>query len=164
MKHFCARMICLSLLAILPFGCTSEVEEGPEDDGVPLYFEPISTGNRANISDTLELVIRDRESWIPVLDSLRPPTPIDSVDFQQAVLLLAALPQTTSGYSVEFTSVEERDTVVVAEYQVNAPADDCLTAHAEVVPFQVVLVRRTELPVRFERNVVEYRCTFGPRR
>lgn len=134
------------------------------DEGVPLYFEPIGQGHRANMSDTVEAVARNREQWIPISDSLRPPTPFDSVDFSQAILLVAALPQTTSGYLLEFTSVEQLDTVVVAEYLVSVPSDDCLTAHADVVPFQVVLVRRTELPVRFERSVEEYRCTFGPRR
>ena len=152
-------------LALVVSACANEGARGlADDEGIPLYFEPLGQGHRANLSDTTELVIRDRDGWLPVSDSLRPTAAFDSVDFGQAVLLLAALPQTTSGYTIEFTSVEERDSVVVAEYLVSAPSDDCLTAHAEVVPFQVVLVRRTELPVEFVRRVEEYRCTFGPRR
>lgn len=163
------RCVFLSVVvAALVLGvaaCSGQGAPGDEDvEGMPLYFEPIGQGLRANLSDTTELVVRDRASWLPISDSLRPSAPFDSVDFDQSVVLIAALPQTTSGYTLEFTSVEERDSVVVAEYLVSAPSDDCLTGHAEVVPFQVIQARRTELPVEFVRSVEEYRCTFGPRR
>lgn len=157
--------LIVAVLVVGVAGCFGQGAPGDEDvAGVPLYFEPIGQGLRANLSDTTEVVFRDRASWLPISDSLRPPAPFDSVDFDQAIILVAALPQTTSGYALEFTSVEERDSVVVADYLVSAPSDDCLTGYAEVVPFQVILVRRTELPVEFVRSVEEYRCTFGPRR
>lgn len=165
MKQRHALRIGLVVLAGLFAACMGDGVDGDADvEGVPLYFEPIGQGHRANLSDTVEAVIRDRDEWQPLRDSLRPIASFDSVDFEQAVVLVAALPQTTSGYTVEFTSVDQRDTVVVAEYLVSAPSDDCLTAHADVVPFQAILVRRTDQPVEFVRSIEEYRCTFGPRR
>lgn len=160
------RGLGLAALALTLSACADEGTAGDAspEEGTPLYFEPIGYGHRASLSDTIEVVARDREDWLSIRDSLSPTMPFDSVDFNQAVVLLAALPQTISGYSIEFTSVEERDSVVVAEYLVNAPSDDCLTAFADLVPFQAVLVRRTEQPVEFERVVEEYRCTIGPRR
>lgn len=154
----------LVLAGVLLTACGTGGSGDEQADGVPLYFEPIGAGNRASISDSTEIVLRSREEWYAYRDSLRPGVAFDSVDFTQAIVLLAALPQTTSGYGIEFVSVEVWDSLVVADYVVNAPSEDCLTAIAEVVPFQAILVRRTELPVQFRRSMDEYRCTFGPRR
>lgn len=146
-------------------GCESEQTD--EQGGVfeeSLYFEPIGYGRRALLTDTVEIAIRSSELWDLYRDSLDSVAPFDSVDFTQAIVLLAALPQTTSGYLIEFVSVDVIDTLVVAEYVVEAPSDDCLTATALTVPFQAVLVRRTDFPVEFRRIDEEYRCTFGPPR
>lgn len=146
-------------------GCESEnAAEDPAPEMESLYFEPIGYGQRASLSDTVEVVIRDAEEWNALRDSLRPIAPFEPVDFSQVVVLVAALPQENSGYAVEFRSVDVVGSVVVAEYAVQVPGDDCLAAYAETVPFQAVLARRTDLPVRFERVEEEYRCSFGPRR
>ncbi|MEX1054864.1 MAG: hypothetical protein WED81_02475 [Rhodothermales bacterium] len=145
-------------------GCGKGREEPEAVTITPLYFEPIGYGQNAALSDTTIIAIRDEATWKAYQDSLRPIAPFDSVDFSQAIVLLSALPQTTSGFIIEFVSVEERDSVTVAEYVVNAPGSDCLTGHTEAVPFQAVLVRRTNLPVQFQAHTEEYRCTFGPPR
>jgi len=129
-----------------------------------LYFEPIGFGQRATLSDTLEIAIRSSDVWNAYRDSLHPIAPFDSVDFSQVVVLLAAVPLSTSGHSIEFISVDIVDTLAIAEYVVQIAGEDCLTAYSETVPFQAVLARRTELPVEFRRHEEEYRCTFGPHR
>lgn len=160
-----ASLPCLVLSLLFLTGCTSEdPSEEIEVESESLYFEPIGYGQRAALSDTLEMAFRSEAAWSVYRDSLNPIAPFDSVDFEQAIVLLVALPQVTSGYSIEFASVDRVDSVVVAEYVVNAPSEDCLTAFAEAVPFQAVLVRRTEMPVEFRHFAEEYRCTFGPRR
>lgn len=164
-----ALPVVIGLIALcLSFAACAEEEAQSESviEGTPLYFEPIGRGHEAALTDstTMEMVFRQRSGWMEMADSLRPAMPFDSVDFEQAIVLAVAIPQTTSGYSVEFTSVEERDSVVIAEYMINAPSDDCLTTVADVVPFQAVMVRRTELPIRFKSGMQEYRCTIGPRR
>lgn len=138
----------------------------PEDTSEPLYFEPIGMGPQARLADStaVERVIRDAETWAAYTDSLRPVAPFKEVDFTQAMVLLAAVPQTTSGYSIAFASVEQTDSVVVATYTLNEPDTDCLMAATPTVPFGAVLVRRAEGPVRFVRQRESYRCTFGPRR
>lgn len=132
--------------------------------GEAFYFQPIGQGQSGLLSDTVEVALRTPEEWAAYRDSLNPVAPFDSVDFSQSIVLLVALPQMASGYAVEFTSVLVTDSVAVAEYLVDVPAEDCLMAFAETLPFQVVLVRRTELPFKFVRSEEEYRCTFGPRR
>ena len=156
------RVTVLSTLLLA--GCGKSHEEPEPETITPLYFEPIGYGQNAALADTTIIAIRDAMTWKAYLDSLSPIAPFDSVDFSQAIVLLAALPQTTSGFIIEFVSVEERDSRAVAEYLVNAPGSDCLTGHTESVPFQAILVRRTNLPIRFQAHTKEYRCTFGPPR
>lgn len=154
----------LFALLLLP-GCTlEETADEANADTESFYFEPIGYGQRAAIRDTIEVALRDQEAWDGYRDSLNPIAPFRSVDFSQAIVLLVALPQSTSGHSIDFASVDRIDSMVVAEYVVNVPGEDCLVAFSESVPFQAVLVRRTDLPVRFEHTTEEYRCTFGPRR
>lgn len=159
----------LALVLLVPVWNTGCSGEEPAEEPVPetttvLYFEPIGYGDRASFSDTTEIAIRDEDTWRAYADSLNPIAPFDSVDFSQAIVLLAALPQQASGYSVEFVSVEQSDTAAVAEYLVEIPDTDCLTAIANVVPFQAVLVRKTDKPFHFQRTTTTYRCTFGRRK
>ncbi len=157
--------IPLSLMAGLLFGgCNGEPEAVEEPLPEPVLFSAIGYGQYGALKDTLEIVIRDQETWAVWQDSLRPVAPFRSVDFSQAIVLLAALPQITSGHAVSFLSLDRMDTVLVAEYLVEIPSDDCLTSAAESVPFQAVLTPATDLPIRFKRLEEEYRCTFGPRR
>ena len=165
---FCPRLRRALLVLVLAgnFGCSGEApDEGAIlEPSTPLYFEAIGYGDRASLNDTTEIVIRDEDTWRAYADSLNPIAPFDTVDFSQAVVLLAALPQEASCYSVEFVSIEEGDTSAVAEYLVEIPDTDCLTAYANVVPFQAVLVRKTEKPFHFQRTTASYRCTFGRRK
>lgn len=162
------RIFSTSLMAAVliysQLGCDVEIDSDEEARTEVLYFEPIGYGQSGTLTDTTEVIIRSEEEWETYRDSLRPVAPFKPVDFSQSVVMLVALPQTTSGHSIEIVTVEERDSVTVAEYIVSIPSDDCLTASAETVPFQAVMVRRTDLPPRFARETEEYRCTFGPRR
>lgn len=171
MKHSCAtrriRISTLLLLLIPGFllgGCSSKSVSVEEPLPEPLHFAAIGYGQYGALTDTLEIIIRDQETWASWQDSLRPVTPFLSVDFSQAMVLLVALPQTTSGYAVTFLSLDRMDSEIIAEYLAEIPAEDCLTAAALTVPFQAVLTPPTDLPIRFKRVEEEYRCTFGPRR
>ncbi len=170
MSSCAARRIRISalLLFLLPGfllgACSSESVSEEEPIPEPLHFASIGYGQHGPLKDTLEIVIRDQETWAAWQDSLRPVAPFLSVDFSQAMVLLVALPQITSGYAVTFLSLDRMDSAIVAEYLVEIPAEDCLTAAAESVPFQAVLTHPTDSPIRFKRVEEEYRCTFGPRR
>jgi len=167
---YAARRIRISalLLFLLPGfllgGCGTESVSVEDPIPEPLHFAAIGYGQYGSLVDTLEIVIRDQETWAVWQDSLRPVEPFLSVDFSQAMVLLVALPQITSGYGVTFLSLDRMDSEIVAEYLVEIPAEDCLTAAALTAPFQAVLTPPTDLPIRFKRVEEEYRCTFGPRR
>lgn len=160
-----AHLILAAAVCTAIFGCgDSEADEDAVAEAEVLYFEPIGYGRSGTLSDTTEIVLRTEEEWLSYRDSLNPVAPFADVDFTQSVVLLVALPQETSGHSIDFLSVEESDSNAVAHYVVSVPAEDCLTAIADAVPFQAVMVRRTDKPVQFTHELEEYRCTFGRRR
>lgn len=161
--HSVPALLLAAALLISMAACSDEDVEEPDSTEL-LYFEPIGYGQSGTLSDTTESVFRSEVEWRSYRDSLRPIAPFEPVDFSQSIVLLAALPQTTSGHSIDFVTVEIRDSVAVAEYVVGVPSDDCLTASAQTVPFQAIMVRQTDKPVRFTRDTEEYRCTLGRRR
>lgn len=150
-----------SLVLVLLTGCAGTPEPAP-DDAMPaaevLYFEPIGQGIQARLADTTAVAIRDSLQWAAYQDSLNPIAPFTPVDFDQALVLVAAMPARTGGFSIEFETVELIADTVVASYVVNEPGDDCLTAMGLTTPFQAILVRRTDHPVRFDHRTASYSC------
>lgn len=153
--------VCSMLLAVS--GCRDEPAELPEVAGpmsVPLYFEPIGRGQSAQVNDTTQVVIRDSLEWQAFQDRLAPVQPFRPADFTQGMVILAALPVPSSGYAVEFESIEKLGDTITASFVLMRPGPDCMIAPALTTPFQAVLVRRAEGDVRFEHRVEDLPCTF----
>ena len=164
MRYFARRPPCLIVLfaaaGLALGGCGQTSEEGEaEAEPMAFYFESLGRGQRAAFADTTEVVIRDAETWARYQDLLRPVQPFEPVDFTQAMILLAAVPTSTGGYLVEFEAVEEVGDTVTASYSLTAPGRECLALPAPSVPYEVVLARRDESPVRFERRAATYPCS-----
>lgn len=148
-------MLCLLLAGCLRSGDKDpQTEVGPES----LYFEPVGFGQAGSLTDTTEIAIWAQDGWEAIRDSLRPPEPFGSVDFSQTMLVLAALPQTSGGYRIQFESVEQDGELITASYAVYAPGPDCMTIMATTLPFQVIAVRRTAGEVVFRRRTVFESC------
>lgn len=147
----------LLLLALLA-GCVEAPAVPEEPDSEPLYFEPIGLGQTALLADTTELLIRDAARWAAYQDSLRPLAAFKPVDFEQAMVLLVAVPVATGGYSVQVETVELLADEVIVRYMLTEPDDDCIPMMSQAVPFQAVLVRRAPGRVRFERQTELFRC------
>ena len=167
-----AVMAAVGLLDALPVaavqlvlltGCGDEAPAPPDaaesPQSEPLAFELVGQGLRADVQDTLEVVIRDSSRWAEIRDQLRPAQPFGRVDFDETMVLFVALPVPSGGYDLRFEAVERTDAGVVAEYLFAEPGDDCMTALGRSVPFQAVAVPRAEGPVRFVRRHDTYPCT-----
>ena len=147
------------LLTALLAGCFG----GPQEDtevsvATALAFEPIGRGQQARI-DTTERAIRDAATWAAVQDSLRPLRPFKAVNFDQEMVLLAALPVPTGGYSVRFEVIERTDEGITIRYRLSIPADDCRATMGQAVAFQAVRLAHTDAPLHFIREEEAYRCT-----
>lgn len=150
--------LCSVLLAGL-IGCSSDdAVYDPAEENEVLYFEPIGHGMKAGLAAPVERAIRDSLTWVAYADSLDPLVAFEPVDFSQAFVLLAARSMPTAGYSLRFESVELAGDTLVASYLVLEPGTTCITAMGQTMPFQAVLVRRADHPVRFVHRTDDYSC------
>jgi hypothetical protein len=132
-------------------------------EGEYLVFEPIGMGQRGIVTDTLNAshwVLRDEASWLAAQDSLSPLGPFKTVDFDQAMVVVIALPAVSGGYSIEVASVERQVDRIAVEYVISEPSSDCIPVVGAALPFQAVRVRKDDLPVEFEERREPYRCTW----
>jgi hypothetical protein len=141
-------------------GCGPEPDTEAVSPSSAVYFEAVGQGQTAGFADTTELVIRDAQTWARVLGQIETVLPMDDVDFQQSMVLLAAVPTPVGGTNVLFESVEDDGTGWTATYAIGMPAIDCRPIEGLAVPFQAVLVPQSEAAVRFVRTAEPYPCTF----
>ncbi|MDX1740271.1 MAG: protease complex subunit PrcB family protein [Rhodothermales bacterium] len=155
-----ARFLPLVLLAGLLTGClgSTDGDASVEVGAEALYFEPVGIGQAGTLSDTTEIVLRTPEEWSAIRDSLRSPEAFRSVDFSQTMLMVAALPQPSGGYRIQFESVEKEGDDIIASYAVYGPAADCITIMGRTLPFQVIAVRVAAGNVTFRRRLVLESC------
>ncbi|MDZ4699627.1 MAG: hypothetical protein SH809_07975 [Rhodothermales bacterium] len=124
-----------------------------------VYFEALMRGQSAAFADTVEMVVRDAESWDALLGRLETLLPMPPVDFTDAMVLLVAVPTPTGGTNIQFDSVEDDGQTWIATYSIGMPARDCRAIDGIAVPFQAVVVPRSDRPVRFEHSIEPYPCT-----
>lgn len=151
----------LLLILALPAltGCLDDAEVTIDVDLEPLPFERIARGPRASLNDTLEVAIENSDRWNELKSALN--VPVDrTIDFDQVMVLLAAVPVPSGGYDVQIYSVEASDEQVIVQYALGVPAEDCITTMGQIAPFDAVIVRRDDRPVVFKRIQEEIRCTF----
>lgn len=154
-KH--AATILLSLT--LAYGCRPADRDAAPQEWDALYFESIGRGQSGALTDTTEVVLRDSSDWAELRQSLRPRAPFAEVDFSQSMVFVAALPQTSGGYEVQFDGVDISDSVIVASYVLSEPASNCLTTMALTLPFDAIAVRKAEGAVTFRRRIERVSCS-----
>ena len=125
-----------------------------------VYFEPIGRGSSAAFDTVTEKVIYDGDSWKDYQQYMETVLPFPDVDFSQLMVIFAAVPAERSGVTVQFESVEIAGDEVVASYVLGVPGPDCRVMDVPSTPFQVILLRRIDAPVRFERRSEAQPCTF----
>lgn len=146
------------LLATALTGC---LQSGtvPDVDVESVYFETIGSGVSAAITDTTEVVIRTAEAWAELRDRLRPRAAFAENDFEQTMILIAAIPASTGGVIVEFDTIEIIGGETVATYTITEPGYDCVAIMALTQPFHVIAARRVDGPVRFVRRSTTELCS-----
>ncbi len=149
----------LLVLSVILIGCGPAPKDLTEITvSEALAFESLGWGLRANL-DTTEVVIRTAEAWETYQATLHPLQPFSDVDFTQEMVLLAAVPVPTGGYTIAFEVVETANDTLTAQYLVSMPGIDCLTATGDAVVFQAVRLAKTEGAMRWEHTREAYRCT-----
>lgn len=152
------RFYFATAMAMLMIGCQEEpmVEQTRFSEVIP--FETIGIGQRGDFSEPTERMVYEEASWTALSASLRPLADFETVDFSQVMLAVIAIPVKSGGYTIEVESAELLDSVLTISYVMSEPGFDCITPPALAVPFQVIELRKTEAPVRFERRTERFRC------
>ncbi len=152
--------VVVGMLLLIGCGRTPERqhEEAQTSIPMPVYFSPIGAGNYARVEDTVETVIYNSRTWKRWKEVFRWVEPPLEPDFQQAMVILIAIPAPRAGYWVQVETVEETEDSLRVTYTLTEPASDCLIAEVPTVAFQAVLARRVEKPVRFFRHIRYESC------
>ena len=138
-------------------GCEvqSNLDEGPDD---VLYFEPIAIGQSGSVRDTVEVVLMDEAALEEALMKVNPLGDLPSIDFNQTMVGLIAIPTNSGGYVVEVQSIEQRGEEIQIHYLFSIPGEDCITVQALSLPFQIVSMRKAQGSFRFVREEERYSC------
>ena len=149
------------MIMMLMAGCLGTAEQDTEVSiAEAVAFEPLGRGRQARIDSTeLTIAIRDAETWTAYQDSLRPLLPFKEVNFEQEMVLLAALPVTTGGYDLRIEVVERTDEGLTVRYRLFTPGEDCRVTMGEGVVFQAVRLAQSDAPLHFEREHETLHCT-----
>jgi hypothetical protein len=139
---------------LLISGCESQPVADTSPDEV-LYFETLGNGS---VRDTLEVILKDESSLQEMLAKIRPLGPIPEVDFTQVMVGLIAVPTESGGYVVEVKSIEKTGDHITVNYEFATPGQDCLTLQALSLPFQLVIIKRSEGQITFVRTSKPYSC------
>lgn len=159
----CAKAIpALLLLTII--GCSkSDEPEAPPEQPVEItgavVFEPLGTGFAGTLTDTTEAVYHSLDDWYEVAEQLTPLKDFPAIDESQMIVLLAAVPTPTGGYSVEFVTAETTEEEIIVTYELSVPGYDCITTAGLSLAFQAATIPKTDLPIRFVRNEKYYSCS-----
>ncbi len=144
-------------IAFLLSGCEPQrvADIGPDE---VLYFETLGMGQNGTVRDTLEVILKDEASFQEMLQNVRPLGDIAAVDFSQVMVGLIAVPTESGGYVVEVKSIEKTGDQITINYEFSTPGQDCLTLQALSLPFQLVVIQRSEGEVTFVRTNKRYSC------
>ncbi len=153
----------LTLAVLVLTGCSEpeiEVDDSEDfDQSEAVYFETIGQGSRASFDERTELIVKDAEAWELYKEKIATVIPIQDVDFSQLMIAFAAVPSPNGGVTIQFESAENINGELILSYLLGIPGPDCRIIDTPSVPFQAVLIRKIDLPVRFEyREELQY-CT-----
>ena len=165
------KRIALSLaLAAAVAGCGDGpgwmlAPERSEGAGEAVSFRRLDDGARqfSAVVQRERLVIETPEAWASawalLQGTLLPVPPVPAVDFtREAVVVVAMGRRPTAGYSIRVDRVERlagETTVRVVE---TSPGRTCVLAQVLTSPFDVVLIPRSALPLRFTEQQAVRDC------
>jgi len=114
-------------------------------------FRTIDKGVQSAIDVRRQVVVRTLPDWTTLWRHTSD-RPLPPVDFgREMVIAVFVGSRPTAGYSVEVTSVEERDGKTVVSYRELAPARDAMTAQILTSPYHIVAVPMSAGEVSFRK-------------
>ncbi len=160
---FC-RLLSIFIFGVMVLaGCNTEPEIDNDflddiGDIEAVYFEPIGQGSQSSFDQRMETVVKDSVAWASYLDKMKTVIPIRDVDFSQLMVAFAAIPSPHAGITVQFESAERIEGELVLSYLLGVPGQDCRIIDTPSAPFQAIVIRKIDLPVKFEYRQETQHC------
>jgi hypothetical protein len=111
------------------------------------------TGNNAPATVENEELVTDAVTFKLDWQQLRPGETVPEVDFtSQAVLLLMAGEEPTTGYSIHVSTLEEKTDQLVIHYNVNSPAPGTVEAQVLTHPWSMQVIPKPIKTIVFQKD------------
>lgn len=121
-------------------------------------FTTIAIGTLSGIKDYQNLVVRSTEEWTKLWAKHKtmygppPPLPTPSIDFTSSLIIsIFRGTQSTGGYSIEITSIQEMENRIVVTYETEDPGPSDFVTLALTQPFHIIEIPFTTKKVEFVR-------------
>ncbi|MBE9129514.1 MULTISPECIES: protease complex subunit PrcB family protein [unclassified Coleofasciculus] len=127
-------------------------------------FENIKQDWNSGLEEPFATVVKGNEDWKKLwiaLHSIYFPLnlPATEVNFTENMVIGVGLgSRPTSGYSVEIKEINVEEDKLVVNSVERQPGANCVTAQATSQPYHVVVVKRSDLPVQFNRTTEVFDC------
>lgn len=118
-------------------------------------FQSIEKGHSSGIKETMNDVYKSNKQFVDFWDrhtSHISPTPaVPAIDFANQMVVVVITQQTTGGFSLEITSVEEDDNKekLVVNYLTTPPSPGTITTQALTQPYHIISLKKSDKNVIF---------------
>jgi hypothetical protein len=145
---------CTATTALAETQAEPDAGPAPESD-IRAIIQQRWTGHYGGMTEAGERAIRDADEWQQVwkkVYSNRSPVPkVPKVDFDKQMVLAVFLGgKNGGGYAISIESVRVTDDGLQVAVNRTSPSPDEKTATALTQPFDMVVVVKTDRPVKFE--------------
>ena len=153
-----ARAIVFGSIATLALGgqmiCISSAGTVPAK---AIGIEREWRGSSSGYTESTQLVVRTEARWADVwakLHQRRLPRPeLPPIDFEREMALAVCMGERPSGgYAIQILDVLRAEETIVVQVEETEPSPESLQTMALTQPYHVVVVKRSPLPVRFQRR------------
>ncbi len=153
-----ARAIVFGSIATLALGgqmtCISSAGTVPAK---AIGIEREWRGSSSGYTESTQLVVRPEARWADVwakLHQRRLPRPeLPPIDFELEMALAVCMGERPSGgYAIQILDVLRAEETIVVQVEETEPSPESLQTMALTQPYHVVVVKRSPLPVRFQRR------------
>jgi hypothetical protein len=146
------------LIIIIMFTRGNPNQKAPVSDPNISKISILSEGSMSEVDSYQTLIIDDQESYQEFISNnkLVIPNPVDLRERTVVAIFMGYRP--TSGYSIEIADITEEDQKMLIKVNLKQPGKNCINLQVITNPYQIVSIKKTNLPIEIVTNLVEYDC------
>ena len=124
-----------------------------------VQFTEIARGSQSAIDRRVNYFITSRDQFNRLWETIDASGTPPAVDFEtHAVIAVFAGQEPTASYGIKVAKIEDTDKRMVS-ITLAKPDDDCTAAQVVTMPYQLIVLPTTSLPLAHEDEAVEINCS-----